>query len=127
MGTATGACALSENVSRSSAAKERVRIQKPPRGKERFLASLGMTDCRNVPQTAGLKPASTTTNSSSKCDTALEPVGHSLKPVLLALEDAGGAHAAADAHGDHTVACVAALELADDGGREFCAGAAERM
>src|SRR5260370_567804 len=47
--------------------------------------------------------------------------------VLEALEDAGGAHAAADAHGDHAVAGVAALEFADDGGGKFCTGAAERM
>src|SRR6267378_228924 len=47
------------------------------------------------------------------------------RSVLEALEDAGGAHAAADAHGDHAVAGVAALEFADDGGGKFCAGAAE--
>src|SRR5260370_16450164 len=44
--------------------------------------------------------------------------------VLEALEDAGGAHAPADAHGDHAVAGVAALEFADDGRGKFCAGAA---
>src|SRR6266851_2246470 len=44
-----------------------------------------------------------------------------------ALEDAGGAHAAADAHSDHAVAGAAALEFTDDGGGEFCAGAAERV
>src|SRR6266850_1398087 len=44
-----------------------------------------------------------------------------------ALEDAGGAHAAADAHGDHAVAGVAALEFANERGGEFCAGAAEGM
>src|SRR6266851_8919042 len=37
----------------------------------------------------------------------------------------GGAHAAADAHGDHAVAGVAALEFADECGGEFGAGAAE--
>src|SRR5437879_3359990 len=41
------------------------------------------------------------------------------------LEDAGGAHAAADAHGNHAVARVAALQFANDSGGEFCAGAAE--
>src|ERR1700693_76959 len=44
-----------------------------------------------------------------------------------ALEDSGGAHATADAHGDQAVAGVAALEFADDGRSKFCAGAAERM
>ena len=33
-----------------------------------------------------------------------------------ALEDAGCAHAASDAHGDHAVAGVFALQVADDGG-----------
>src|SRR5258707_11799125 len=33
-----------------------------------------------------------------------------------ALEDAGGAHASADAHGDHTVAGVATLEFANERG-----------
>src|SRR6266478_9984315 len=42
-----------------------------------------------------------------------------------ALEDAGGAHATADAHSDHAVAGVTALKFADEGGGEFCAGAAE--
>jgi hypothetical protein len=41
------------------------------------------------------------------------------------LEDAGSAHAAADAHGDHAVAGVAALEFANDGSGQFGAGAAE--
>src|SRR5260370_19225838 len=36
-------------------------------------------------------------------------------------------HASADAHGDHAVAGVLALEFAEDGGGEFCAGAAERV
>ncbi len=44
-----------------------------------------------------------------------------------ALENSGGAHAAADAHGHHTVARLAALEFAQDRGRELGAGAAERM
>src|ERR1700738_5120256 len=44
-----------------------------------------------------------------------------------ALEDAGGTHASADAHGDHAVAGVLALEVADQGGGEFGSGAAERM
>src|SRR5258708_7388921 len=44
-----------------------------------------------------------------------------------ALEDAGGAHAAADAHGDHAITRIAALQFADDGDGEFCAGAAEGM
>src|SRR5258708_33690130 len=60
-----------------------------------------------------------------------KPAG--LKPGLYksknsnALEDAGGAHASADAHGDHAVARVLALEFAEDGGGELCAGAAERV
>src|SRR6266571_3734658 len=44
-----------------------------------------------------------------------------------ALDDAGGAHAAADAHGDHAITRIAALQFADDGGGEFCSGAAEGM
>src|SRR5882762_9795649 len=44
-----------------------------------------------------------------------------------ALEDAGSAHAAADAHGDHAVLRVAALEFSDESGGEFCAGAAQGM
>src|SRR6267143_2895136 len=51
--------------------------------------------------------------------------GHYIGKISKALEDAGGAHAAADAHGDHAIAGVFALEFADDGGGEFCAGAAE--
>src|SRR6266853_1520705 len=46
---------------------------------------------------------------------------------LQTLEDAGGAHAATDAHGDHAVARVATLQFAEDSGGEFCAGAAERV
>src|SRR6267143_1588831 len=53
--------------------------------------------------------------------------GHYIGKISKALEDAGGAHAAADAHGDHAIAGVFALEFADDGGGEFCAGAAERV
>src|ERR1700730_12798860 len=44
-----------------------------------------------------------------------------------ALEDAGGTHTSADAHGYHAVAGVLALEVADQGGGEFGSGAAERM
>src|SRR5580704_381081 len=44
-----------------------------------------------------------------------------------AFEDACGAHAAADAHGDHAVACVATLQFADERGGELGAGAAEGM
>ena len=48
----------------------------------------------------------------------------SAKPTSSeALEDAGGAHSPADAHGDHAVARVAALQFANDGGGEFCSGA----
>ena len=47
--------------------------------------------------------------------------------MLQALEDAGGAHAAADAHGDHAVFGVAALEFPNNRSCKFCAGAAERM
>src|SRR5256886_8436982 len=43
-----------------------------------------------------------------------------------ALENAGGTHAASDAHGDHTVACVAALQFTNNCGGQFCAPAAER-
>src|SRR5260370_21285582 len=38
-----------------------------------------------------------------------------------ALEDAGGAHAAADAHGNHAVARIAALQFANDSGGEVFA------
>jgi hypothetical protein len=48
-------------------------------------------------------------------------------PLSEALEDAGGAHAAANAHCHHAVAGVAALEFADDAGGELGAGAAERV
>src|SRR2546429_6062839 len=41
-----------------------------------------------------------------------------------ALENAGGTHAASDAHGDHTVACVAALQFTNNCGGPFCAPAA---
>src|SRR6266576_1247184 len=44
-----------------------------------------------------------------------------------ALEDAGGAHAASNAHGDHAVAPVAALQFANDSSGKFCAGATKRM
>src|SRR5260370_34768834 len=44
-----------------------------------------------------------------------------------ALEDAGGTHAAADAHGDHAITRIAALQFADDGGGEVCARAAQGM
>ena len=47
--------------------------------------------------------------------------------VSEALEDACGAHAATDAHGDHAVAGVAALEFAHERGGQLGAGAAERM
>ena len=46
---------------------------------------------------------------------------------LVQLEDAGGAHAAADAHGDHAVAGVAALHFAQQRRGELGAGAAQRM
>src|SRR5260370_28144525 len=46
---------------------------------------------------------------------------------LEALEDTGGAHAAADAHGDEAVAGVAALQFANDGCGELRASAAQRM
>ena len=44
-----------------------------------------------------------------------------------ALEDSGGAHAAAYAHRNDAIARVAALEFPQDCRGEFCAGAAERM
>src|SRR5260370_5106400 len=43
------------------------------------------------------------------------------------LEDAGGAHASADAHGDHAVAGVFALQIADQRGGEFGSSAAKRV
>jgi len=46
---------------------------------------------------------------------------------LYAFKDSRGAHAAADTHRHHAVARVAALEFAHKRGREFCAGAAERV
>src|SRR6266702_8281569 len=46
---------------------------------------------------------------------------------LEALDDAGGAHPAADAHGDHAITGIAALPFTNDGGGEFCSGAAEGM
>src|SRR5260370_3051172 len=47
--------------------------------------------------------------------------------ALEAFEDAGGAHATADAHGDDAIAGIAALQFANDAGGKFRAGAAERM
>ena len=44
-----------------------------------------------------------------------------------ALEDASGAHAASNAHGNHAVAGVATLQFTDERRRELCAGAAERV
>src|SRR5260370_30769128 len=43
------------------------------------------------------------------------------------LEDAGGAHASADAHGDHAVAGVFALQIADQRGGEFGSSAGKRV
>ena len=43
------------------------------------------------------------------------------------LEDAGGAHAAADAHGDHSVARAPRFHLLEKRCGEFGAGAAEGM
>src|SRR5580704_2986642 len=42
-------------------------------------------------------------------------------------ENAGSALAAADTHGDHTVARVFAMHFAQNGGGEFRPGAAQRM
>ena len=44
---------------------------------------------------------------------------------LIPFEDGGGAHSSADTHGDHSVACFAAVELGEEGGGEFGSGAAE--
>ena len=44
-----------------------------------------------------------------------------------AFENSCRTHAAADAHGYHAVARVAAFQFAQDCGGEFCAGAAQRM
>src|SRR5215472_1604928 len=44
-------------------------------------------------------------------------------PTLNVFENAGSAHAAADAHCDHAVTGVAAFQLADHGGGQFGAGA----
>src|SRR5260370_22274616 len=46
---------------------------------------------------------------------------------IQSLEYTRGAHAAADAHRDHAIASVAALQFAQDAGGQFRAGAAERM
>src|SRR5712691_3618063 len=46
---------------------------------------------------------------------------------LEAFEDTGGAHAAADAHGDEAVVAVAALQFAKDGCGELRTGAAQGM
>src|ERR1700740_1659149 len=43
------------------------------------------------------------------------------------LEDAGGAHASPDAHGDHAVAGVFPLQIADQRGGELGSGAAKRV
>src|ERR1700730_8869265 len=43
------------------------------------------------------------------------------------LENSGGALATADAHRHHSVFCFPALHFAEDGGREFRSGAAERV
>jgi len=42
-------------------------------------------------------------------------VSQDLKYGLNSLENAGGAHAAPDAHGDHAVASVTALQFTDEG------------
>src|SRR5271157_5286668 len=47
--------------------------------------------------------------------------------LLQVFKDAGCAHAAADTHGHHTVACVAAFEFADDARRQLGAGTTQRM
>jgi hypothetical protein len=47
--------------------------------------------------------------------------------VLQVLEDACGAHAAADAHGDHAVAAVATLHLVHELDGELGAGRAHRV
>src|SRR4051812_42757703 len=47
--------------------------------------------------------------------------------LLQALEDAGGAHASSYTHGDHAVAGVFALQVAEERGGEFRSGAAERV
>src|SRR3954454_25042157 len=44
-----------------------------------------------------------------------------------ALEDPGGAHAAADTHGHQAVAAISALELAENGSCEFGSGATQRV
>src|SRR5579862_5774475 len=46
---------------------------------------------------------------------------------LKMLDDARGAHSSADAHGDHAVASVAALQFAHNRSSKLCASAAERM
>ena len=43
------------------------------------------------------------------------------------LEDSRGAHASSNAHGDHAVPRVAALQFANQAGRKLCSGAAQRM
>src|SRR5207245_7406789 len=49
------------------------------------------------------------------------------KYLRKALENARGAHAAADAHGNHAITRLAALEFAQNCGGQLRAGAAERM
>ncbi len=44
-----------------------------------------------------------------------------------ALEDSCGAHATSDAHGDHAVPRIAALQFTNQAGGQFCSGAAQRM
>src|SRR3989454_7049343 len=67
-------------------------------------------------------------DASAREEEAQPPTGQAGVAVPLeALEDTGGAHAAADAHGDEAVAGVAALEFANDGCGELRAGAAQGM
>src|SRR5450755_3587076 len=47
------------------------------------------------------------------------------RSIRHVLKDAGGAHAAADAHGDHAIAGAAALHLAHELHGELGAGAAQ--
>src|SRR5713226_4150511 len=90
---------------------------------------IGVKCALAVKRSMTAKPSRTAAGHEAKADTPAKPSPRKTRieatrmtrtslpnPSSEALEDAGGAHAAADAHGDHAVACVAALEFADDGG-----------
>ena len=85
MGTPAGAWALRENVNTKST-------------EQRSGFNWGLQENQPTKKRAGLKPGR---------------YGREILAHLEALEDSGGAHAPAYAHGDHAESCVAALEFAD--------------